>query len=129
MLSEHRVRLLPGDPRDMVPSAVRWARTVLRAVADVPAAVLQRPSRTSLTAVIWVLAAAADYEDRIPADHTAALLAGEAGVGARVWQKRTAWLRQHGWLQHGSGGPHDGWQLTTPATVPAASGAQCTGAP
>ena len=61
-----------------------------------------------------MLAAAADFDDRIPCDHTAAVLAREAGVGDRVWQKRTAWLRERGWLQHGPGGPHDGWVLCSP---------------
>ena len=109
------VRLLPTDPRDMVPSAVRWAQTVLTAVQAVPAGQLKRPARASLTAVVWVLAAAADYADAIPGDHTAALLAREVGVGARVWQKRTAWLREHGWLAHRAGGMHDGWQLRVPS--------------
>ena len=70
-----RVRLLPQDPRDMVPSAVRWARAVLADIAQVPRKVMQRPARESLSAVVWVLAAAADFEDRISPDHTAALLA------------------------------------------------------
>ncbi|WP_380177001.1 hypothetical protein ACFEMC_23300 (plasmid) [Kineococcus sp. DHX-1] len=60
-----------------------------------------------------MLAAAADFDDRILPDHTAALLAGEAGVGDRVWQRRTAWLRTRGWLTHGPGGQSDGWQLST----------------
>ena len=64
----------------MVPSAVRWAYAVHAAVRTVPARELMRPARTSLTAVVWVLAAAADYDDRIPADHTAAMLTREAGV-------------------------------------------------
>lgn len=102
------VRLLPTEPRDMVPSAVRWARAVLSDVAAVPRSVMPQPSRSSLTAVVWVLAAAADFEDRIPADHTAAMLAAEAGVGSRVWQKRSAWLREHGWLAHGDAGVRDG---------------------
>ncbi|ABS03820.1 hypothetical protein Krad_2340 [Kineococcus radiotolerans SRS30216 = ATCC BAA-149] len=34
--------------------------------------------------MVWGLAAAADFEDCITADHTAALLAREAGVGDRV---------------------------------------------
>lgn len=105
------VRFLPTDPRDMVPSAVRWAYAVQDAVRLIPAAVLPRPSRTSLVAVTWVLAAAADFDDRIPADHTAVMLAREAGVGDRVWQKRSSWLRREGWLQHGRGGPSDGWLL------------------
>ncbi|WP_432522790.1 hypothetical protein [Kineococcus sp. SYSU DK006] len=108
------VRLLPTDPRDMVPSAVRWARAVIATIRTIPRAQLPSPSRTSLQAVVWVLAAAADYENRIPADHTAAMLAREAGVGDRVWQKRTAWLRERGWLIHGPGGQSDGWQLSTP---------------
>ena len=46
------------------------------------------------------------------------MLACEVGVGDRVWQKRTALLRQWGWLQHGAGGPHDGWRLTAaPASM------------
>ena len=110
---EH-VRLLPTDSRDMVPSAVRWARTVHATIRTIPRAQLPAPSRSSLQAVVWVLAAAADYENRIPADHTAAVLAQEAGVGARVWQKRTAWLRERDWLVHGPGGQSDGWQLSTP---------------
>lgn len=108
------VRLLPTDPRDMVPSAVRWARTVRASIRTIPRARLPLPSRTSLQAVVWVLAAAADYDNHIPRDHTAAVLAREAGVGDRVWQKRTAWLRERGWLLHGPGGPSDGWQLSTP---------------
>nr|WP_240897586.1 hypothetical protein [Kineococcus vitellinus] len=106
---------MTSDPRDMVPSAVWWAYAVTDAVRVVPAAQLMRPARESLLAVTWVLAAAADFENRIPGDHTARMLAREAGVGDRVWQKRTAWLREHGWLQHGPGGPHDGWQLRTPS--------------
>jgi hypothetical protein len=112
----------------MVPSAVRWAYAVQAAVRDVPLAQMRRTSRLSLLAVVWVLAAAADFEDRIPADHTAELLAGEAGVGARVWDKRTAWLREHGWLQHGPGGQWDGWELTsasasaTAAPLPSSQG-------
>ena len=109
-----QVRLLPQDPRDMVPSAVRWARAVLADIAQVPRKVMQRPARTSMTAVVWVLAAAADFDDRIPPDHTAARLASEAEVGTRVWQKRTAWLRTRGWLTHGPSGRSDGWQLSTP---------------
>ena len=108
------IKRLPSDPRDMVPSAVRWAYAVTHAVRVVPAAQLMRPARVSLARVVWVLAAAADFEDRIPGDHTARMLAREAGVGDRVWQKRTAWLREHGWLQHGPAGAHDGWQLRTP---------------
>lgn len=113
--TDTRVRLLPNDPRDMVPSAVRWARAVVAAVRAVPRAQLPAPSRTSLLAVTWVLAAAADFDDRISPDHTAGMLAREAGVGDRVWQKRTAWLRGRGWLRHGPGGPHDGWVLAVPA--------------
>lgn len=109
-----RVPLLPTDPRDMVPSAVCWARAVHDAVRTVPKRQLMRPARTSLSAVVWVLAAAADYEEHIPVDHTAAMLAREAGVGDRVWQKRTAWLREHGWLGHGPGGQWDGWVLCSP---------------
>ncbi|WP_380161939.1 hypothetical protein [Kineococcus sp. R86509] len=110
---EH-VRLLPTDPRDMVPSAVRWARTVHASIRTIPRARLPLPSRTSLQAVVWVLAAAADYDNHIPPDHTAAVLAREAGVGDRVWQKRTAWLRERSWLLHGPSGPSDGWQLSAP---------------
>lgn len=95
----------------MVPSAVRWARAVEQATQAVPRAQLQRPARESLQRVVWVLAAAADFDDRIPADHTAEILAREAGVGARVWQKRTALLRQWKWLRHGPGGAQDGWVL------------------
>lgn len=98
----------------MVPSAVRWARSVEAAVRAVPRARLPAPSRTSLLAVTWVLAAAADYDDRIPAGHTAAVLAQEAGVRDRVWQKRSAWLRDHGWLRHGPSGAQDGWVLAVP---------------
>lgn len=101
----------------MVPSAVRWAYAVEAAVRDVPLASMPRMSRPSLRAVVWVLAAAADFDDRIPNDHTAQLLAREAGVGDRTWQKRTAWLRQGGWLQHGPGGQWNGWVLAVP--VPA----------
>ncbi|WP_432563986.1 hypothetical protein [Kineococcus sp. SYSU DK003] len=109
-----QVRLLPSDPRDMVPSAVRWARALQATIRTIPRAQLPAPSRMSLQAVAWVLAAAADYENRIPADLTAAVLAREAGVGDRVWQKRTAWLREKGWLGHGPGGLRDGWQLSAP---------------
>lgn len=115
-VSAQLVRLLPSDPRDMVPSAVRWAYTVQAAIRDVPLAAMRRTSRPSLHAVVWVLAAAADFDDRIPADHTAELLAREAGVGERTWQKRTAWLRGCGWLQHGPGGQWDGWVLAVPAS-------------
>ena len=83
-MTGERVRILPTDPRDMVPSAVRWAHSVHAAIHPIPRAQLPAPSRTSLQAVVWVLAAAADFEDCIPADHTAALLAREAGVGDRV---------------------------------------------
>jgi len=99
----------------MVPSAVAWARAVADDIDTVPATELLPAFRGSLLAVVWVLAAAADYEDRIPADHTARMLAGEAGVGDRVWQKRNAWLRGRGWLEHGPGGRQcDGWQLRRP---------------
>jgi len=109
------VRLLPTDPRDMVPSAVAWAQAVEQYVDTVPAQEIVPAYRDSLTLVIWTLAAAADYQDRIPADHTAKMLAREAGVGDRVWQKRSAWLRTRGWLEHGPGGRQsDGWQLRTP---------------
>lgn len=74
----------------MVPSAVRWARAVGAAVWVIPRVQLPRPSRTSLLTVTWVLAAAADFDDRIPPDHTAAVLTREVGVGDRVWQKYTA---------------------------------------
>ena len=117
MSTEH-VRLLPTDSRDMVPSAVRWAHAVHTAIRTVPRAQLPAPSRTSLQAVVWVLAAAADYEDCIPSDHTAAMLAREAEVGDRVWQERTAWLRASGWLIHGPGGPQDGWQLAVGSATP-----------
>ncbi|WP_432519885.1 hypothetical protein [Kineococcus sp. SYSU DK006] len=109
------VRLLPTDPRDMVPSAVRWAQAVRSAVERVPGRQMHQPARESLAAVTWVLAAAADYESRIPADHTATVLTREAGVGARVWQKRTAWLREHHWLEHDAAGVHTGWRLRSPA--------------
>jgi hypothetical protein len=85
-VASERVRLLPTDPRDMVPSAMRWARTLHATIRSVPRAQLPAPSRTSLQAVVWVLAAAADYDNHIPPDHTAAILAREAGVGDRVWQ-------------------------------------------
>jgi len=106
------VRLLPTHPRAVVPSAVAWAKAVEGDVDTVPATEIVPAYRDSLTLVIWVLAAAADYQDRIPADDTAAMLAAEAGVGARTWQKRTAWLSIRGWLEHGPGGRQtDGWQL------------------
>ena len=114
-MTEQVVRILPTDPRDMLPSAVRWAYTVVDAVRQVPAAVMPRPSRASLVAATWVLAAAADFDDRIPTDHTAGILAREAGVGNRVFQKRAALLRQWRWLQHGPGGPQDGWALAVPS--------------
>ncbi len=109
------VRLLPTEARDMVPSAVRWAQAVHTALKAVPSQVMLRPARRSPSAVVWVLAAAADFEDRIPASFTAAVLAREAGVGTRVWQQRTAWLRQHGWLEHDGGHHRSGWRLRTPA--------------
>jgi hypothetical protein len=115
-MTEQLVRFLPTDPRDMVPSAVRWAYAVADAVRLIPPARLPAPSRASLLAITWVLAAAADFDDRIPADHTAGMLAREAGVGDRTWQKRSALLRQWGWLQHGAGGPQDGWVLAVPAS-------------
>jgi hypothetical protein len=109
------VRLLPTDPRDMVPSAVAWAQAVEQYVDTVPAQEIVPTYRDSLTLVIWTLATAANYQDRIPADHTAKMLAREAGVGDGVWQKRSAWLRARGWLEHGPGGRQsDGWQLRTP---------------
>lgn len=111
------VKLLPTDPRDMTPPAVTWARSVLAVVRTVPRAKLPAPSRASLTTVVWTLAGAADWLCTIPDDFNASVLAGEAGVGDRVWQKRTAWLRQHGFLQHGRRGLLDGWQLTTPEAV------------
>lgn len=105
---------LPQDPRVLAPSAVRWARAVLADVTGVPRAVLQRPAVESMTAVVWALAAAADVEGRTPAALTAGLSAQDAGVGDRVWQKRTAWLRAHGWLLHGPEGQRDGWLLVAP---------------
>jgi hypothetical protein len=33
-----RVRLLPSDPRDTVPSAVRWARTLHTSIRTIPRA-------------------------------------------------------------------------------------------
>jgi len=48
--------------------------------------------------VVWTLAAAADFDNAVSPDLLAPVLAREAGVGDRVWQKRTAWLREHGWL-------------------------------
>jgi len=115
MVTAAPVRLLPTDPRDMVPSAVAWAEAVVRDIDTVATTDLIPFYRGSLLAVVWVLAAASDYQDRIPADHTARMLAAEAGVGDRVWQKRSAWLRARGWLEHGPGGRQsDGWQLRTP---------------
>ncbi|NAZ82925.1 hypothetical protein GTR02_13980 [Kineococcus sp. R8] len=105
---------LPQAPRAMAPSAVRWGQAVLADVTEVPRAVLQRPAVESMTAVVWALAAAADAEGRTSAALTAGLLAQEAGVGDRVWQKRTAWLRARGWLLHGPGGQRDGWLLVAP---------------
>ena len=66
-------------------------------------------ARASLIAVVRVLAA--DFEDRIPADHTAAIPVGGARVRDRTWQKRATWLRERKWLRHGSGGQWDGWHL------------------
>ncbi|WP_432488994.1 hypothetical protein [Kineococcus sp. SYSU DK018] len=109
------MRLLPTEARDMVPSAVRWAKAVHIAVGAVPRQVMLRPARESMSAIVWVLAAAADFENRIPPAFTAAVLAREAGVGARVWQKRTAWLREHGWLEHDGAHAWSGWRLRTPA--------------
>ncbi|WP_432507669.1 hypothetical protein [Kineococcus arenarius] len=108
------VRLLPTQACDMVPSAVRWAQAVHTALKAVPRQEMLRPARESLSAVTWVLAAAADFEDRIPPAFTAEVLAREAGVGARVWQKRTAWLREHGWLEHAGAHAWSGWQLRSP---------------
>ncbi|MCI2238099.1 hypothetical protein MN205_06290 [Kineococcus sp. TRM81007] len=108
-------RLLPSEARDMVPSAVRWAQAVHTAVGAVPRQVMLRPARESMSAIVWALAAAADFEDRIPPTFTAAVLAREAGVGARVWQKRTAWLREHGWLEHDGDHAWSGWRLRMPA--------------
>jgi hypothetical protein len=104
----------PQDPCVLAPSALQWARAVLADVTGVPRAVLQRPAVETMTAVVWALAAAADSDGRTPAVLTAALLAREAGVGDRVWQKRTAWLRARGWLLHGPGGKRDGWLLIAP---------------
>lgn len=116
MVAALPVRLLPTDPRDMVPSAVAWAQAVEEDVETLPATEIPPAYRDSLTLVIWVLAAAADYQDRIPPDHTAKMLAREAGVGDRVWQRRSARLRARGWVEHGPGGrPSDGWQLRRPA--------------
>lgn len=109
--------MLPNGPRDTVPGAVRWAYAVQAVVQTVPARELMRPARISLIAVVWVLAAAADVDLRISAGRTAAVLAREAGVGDRVWQKRTAWLRERGWLRHGAGGQWDGWQLVAGTTT------------
>ena len=64
--------------------------------------------------MVWTPAAAAGWLCTIPGEFTATVLAAEAGVGVRVWQKRTAWLRGHGFLVHGRLGPRDGWQLVTP---------------
>ncbi|WP_281260560.1 hypothetical protein [Kineococcus rhizosphaerae] len=41
-MSAQPVRLLPTDPRDMVPSAVRWAYAVQAAISDAPLAVTHR---------------------------------------------------------------------------------------
>lgn len=110
-----RVRCLPTDQRDMAPCAVIWAKTVLKALRQLPRAQMRRPSRESLTAVVWTLAAAADFDNEVSRDFLAPVLAQEAGVGDRVWQKRTAWLREHGWVEHGDRGTHDGWRLRTTA--------------
>lgn len=104
---------LPTDQRDMTPSAVVWAKTVLKALRGVPRERMHRQSRQSLTAVVWTLAAAADFDNAVSADFLAPVLAREAGVGDRVWQKRSAWLREHGWLEHGEKGAKDGWRLRT----------------
>jgi hypothetical protein len=80
------VRLLPTDERDMTPSAVLWAKIVLKALRAFPRAQMYRPARESLTAVVWTLAAAADFNNTISADLRATVLAREAGVGDRVWQ-------------------------------------------
>jgi len=105
------VRRLPIDQRDMVPSAVVWAKTVLATLRAVPRERMHRQSRQSLTAVVWTLAAAADFDGAVSPDLLAPVLAREAGVGDRVWQKRTAWLREYGWLEHGQKGAKDGWRL------------------
>lgn len=110
-LQAERVRRLPTDQRDMAPCAVMWAKTVLKAVRAVPRVQMHRQSRQSLTAVVWTLAAAADFDNAVSPDLLAPVLAREAGVGDRVWQKRTAWLREHGWLGHGAKGVQDGWRL------------------
>ncbi|WP_041293865.1 hypothetical protein [Kineococcus radiotolerans] len=55
------VKLLPTDPQDMTPPAVAWAKAVLAEVRTIPRARLQASARTSLTAVTWTLAAAADW--------------------------------------------------------------------
>jgi hypothetical protein len=111
------VRLLPTDQRDMTPSAVLWAKVVLKALRAFPRAQMYRPARESLTAVVWTLAAAADFNNTISPDLRAPVLAREAGVGERVWQKRTAWLREYGWLEHGQYGVQDGWRLRTAETL------------
>jgi hypothetical protein len=41
-----QVRMLPTDPRDMVPSAVRWARAILATVRAIPRAQPTSPRRS-----------------------------------------------------------------------------------
>lgn len=95
-------------------AATRWIISVEAAVRAVPRAQLQAPARESMAAVASALGAAADAEGRVAAGRTAAHLARDAGVGDRVWQKRTQWLRENGWLRRGPGGPTDGWLLCSP---------------
>ncbi|GAB3454053.1 hypothetical protein GCM10027519_07570 [Kineococcus endophyticus] len=92
-----------------------WVVSVEAAVRVVPREQFRTPARESMSAVARALAAAADAQGRVAAGRTAIHLARDAGVGDRVWQKRTQWLRENGWLRRGPGGLKDGWLLCTPA--------------
>lgn len=92
-----------------------WVVSVEAAVRVVPREQFRAQARESMSAVVGALAAAADAEGRVAAGRTATHLARDAGVGDRVWQKRTQWLRENGWLRRGPGGLKDGWLLCTPA--------------
>lgn len=91
-----------------------WVVSVEAAVRVIPRAQLKVQARESMSAVVVALAAAADDDGRIAPGRSAVHLARDAGVGDRTYQKRTAWLRENGWLRRGPGGPRDGWVLVAP---------------
>jgi len=105
----------------MVPTAVDvdvdvgMGEVVVEDTDTVPAAGLAPMYWRALAAVVWVLAAAADYAERIPTDHTMEMLVCEAAAGAWTRRKRSAWPCAREWLEHGCGGRQsNGWRPRTP---------------